>query len=348
MLRRFDGVSVDGIIGASGTELIDIALMCERLGYEPQKTRRFIKSLGFEQVRLLRRPQTVSDLAQAAVPPLLEALELEPDSLDAFIFVTQSQDYIVPAPTYCLQQPLGLSEEVLMLDLVQGCTGFVYGLFYAATLLSSGVCNKVLVCAGDTSGYDGRQKGQEANDLLFGDGLGAAVLSRRPDAAGLWFSLQSHGALHDVIIEPNGRSKYKRSLDYDQGHIEDTGTFIDGPRLADYVLNSGKADVLRLLERAGLKSSDISYCIAHQANKTLLKALAGLCALTPEQMPFLAAHTGNTSSASIPLSLSESSQSLSKLKEAPALLCSFGVGMAVASALVDLRRTQILPALYLD
>ena len=106
-------------------------------------------------------------------------------------------------------------------------------------------------------------------------------------------------------------------------------------------------DIRRLIDYAQIDFNDLSYLIMHQANKSLLSALAKTMDLDNNKVPFLAADTGNTSSASIALALSENKDSLTELTVKPALLCGFGVGMSIASVITDMSSTKIYSPVYL-
>ncbi len=350
MLHTFHKVRVEAIIGASGSESIDVAQICQSF-MEEKKARRLVQNLGFKHVRQLAYPKTTADLCGQATLRLFEQQSIDPSSIDGFIFVTQNPDYMVPANTYVWQPKLGLSAETLMLDIIQGCSGYVYGLFYAAVLIESGLCRRVLLCAGDTS-CDARNVAkmqQPANVALFGDGGSATLLCRSATDMPSYFSIQNNGELSDVIKGDKYSSKRFRAVERDeQGEPpKPQGTKINGVELASYAMDTVKGDIERLLQYAGFSYADIAYIIAHQANKNLLKSMSMGLSIAPSLLPFLAENTGNTSSASIPLALSENHASLPLLRQRPALLCGFGVGMSVASALIDLKQTVILDPVFL-
>lgn len=350
MLTTFNNIKLEGIIGAAGAEVIDITKACSRY-MEEKKALRLVKSLGFQHVRQTAYPNTTADLCGKAAQTLLKNLNISPCEIDAFIFVTQSPDYLVPANTYIWQTKLGLSQECLMLDICQGCSGFIYGMFYASTLISANLCNRVLLCAGDTSCIvrDMAKMAQPANAALFGDGGCAALICKDENTKNSYYSIQSNGELAHVIIGDKYSAKRFRSLERDANDNPPApkGTQINGVELSTYAMVNVQNDIRRLIDYAQIDFNDLSYLIMHQANKSLLSALAKTMDLDNNKVPFLAADTGNTSSASIALALSENKDSLTELTVKPALLCGFGVGMSIASVITDMSSTKIYSPVYL-
>ncbi len=352
MLRNFSNIKIEAVIGISGKSSINTVELCEKHGgMEHRKAQRLAKSVGFEELKVIYPPLTTSDACCAGAQVLLEKLKLDPKDIDALIFVTQTPDYLIPATSYGLQCRLGISSEAYLMDITQGCSGFVNGLFAASTLIAAGAAKKVLLCVGDViAGKLMRSQAdldQKANTALFGDGAGVALISAASDSPA-YFSIQNNGEDADTIISPYLGFRYRFSNNFDPEKVKNLhGASIDGSKLADYMLRVVKEDLSRLCSYAGMTYNDLSYCIAHQANKTLMSALADVSGMADDFMPFLAAKTGNTSSASIPLALSENQQILPKLRERQAVLCGFGVGLSVASALVDLSQTVILDPVYI-
>lgn len=347
----FANVQVSAVIGVAGLKQIDTLTFCEDiLGQDNKQARRFIKSVGFEKTRVMPEGVTACDGMTEGARSLLTQMQLEPEAIDGLITVTQTPDTLVPAIGYILQERLSLKSDCLIFDLTQGCPGFVLGLFQAAQLVSAGICSKVLLCCGDVSRSmrlkRAREQVQPASLGLFGDGVGVALISRA-DKGTLHFAIDNDGKYHEVIKEAN--MGYRYLLSAEKPNIDEVlnGTYIDGTVLADYVLERVKSNVEHLLAKAGMSYEELSYCVAHQANRTLLNALAMVAKMPAGFMPFLAKDSGNASSASIPLALSECHESLPELRNKPALLSGFGVGMAVASVIADLRDTRLLSPLYL-
>lgn len=355
MLHVFNQSEIKAIVGITGKQIYDAAELCEKYAeLDHKKALRLIKSVGFKKVRYLPFATTTSDACVIGAQKIFKDLNVDPKSIDGLIMVTQCPDYLVPATSYTMQQRLGLNSETLLLDLTQGCTGFVYGLMVANSLIETQVCSNILVCVGDVSQsinlHNGMFLDQKSNLSVFADGAGVALISRNQKAnKSSYFSIENNGELNQAICNANLGFRYLLSDKFDLKDASKllAGTKIDGAILADYILKVVTKDLARLLDFANLKYEDLSYCIAHQANKTLMNALASVANMPDGFQPFLAENTGNTSSASIPLALSENKDLLPKIREKNTILTGFGVGMCVGSAIVDLTETTILDAIYL-
>ena len=108
---------------------------------------------------------------------LMEKLNWEPSSIDALILITQTPDYAVPATACVLQHRLGLSEDCIAFDVNLGCSAYVYGVWLAATMISTQNLNRVLLLVGDTSNF-GINQNDSATAMIFGDGGTATALEK--------------------------------------------------------------------------------------------------------------------------------------------------------------------------
>ena len=110
-----------------------------------------IKATGIQQVRIADKDITAADMCQYAAEHLINREEVDKFDIDGLVFVSQTPDYILPATSISLQNRLGLSKDTVCIDIHYGCSGFIYGLFQAASWVSCKACKKVLVLCGDTT-----------------------------------------------------------------------------------------------------------------------------------------------------------------------------------------------------
>lgn len=363
MLHEFRHVAVRSLIGLTGANKRKVEDIGREVGISDRQIRRSIRVMGFRELRSLPKSLTMTELFVRSAKKILASQNKSVDDVDGLIVVMQLPDYQIPATGYVVQSKLELPSDTIIYDLISGCSGYVNGLFLGSSLIESGICKNVLLCAGEfclTGGApeptavsdqpsvtlkDARSERQTGNSLIFGDGASVTLLSRSSQEIRSVFAIRNHGEL------------YESDIDYDVGYAryripEKTkknlrGTHIDGATVADFAMSKVKDDLNGILAHAKLETKDVAYLIAQQANVTLLNGMASMMGMGNSWAPFLAAETGNTASASIPLGISENISSLADLKKKPALLCGFGVGLSAASALVDMRETEILPVLYL-
>lgn len=344
MLHGFEHVKIECIAGVTGSKSLDVLTESLKCNIPEKKAKRFISSIGFSQIKVVQKPKTVGDMCIEGAKKCMVASNTSPNEIDALIFISQSHDYIVPATSYTMQNRLGLNNNIIMLDLVQGCSGFVYGLFYASTLIESKICRKVLVCCGDLALRDlDCFVSQKSNNFVFADGAGVALLSFDDKKTSSSYLIKSYGEKSDVVMNQKSGFRYYRSLT--PSTMDDFK--INGVELASFEVNEGVACVKEHLSSVHLSFDDLSYLIIHQCNRAVINSFALSIDIDLKKVPFLAENTGNTSSASIPLGITENIKNLPKLRTNKTLLLGIGVGLSIASGVVDLSETLVLPTVYL-
>lgn len=310
------------------------------------KAKKIIKSLGFKNLRYTDTDITTADLCIACANNIFSHNIINREDVDALIFITQTPDSLFPATSFFIQKELQLSKNIFLYDLTLGCSGYVYGLLFANQLIASGTAKNVLLCCGDTSRTTKNEYNQPANTLLFGDAGSCTLVQHENNNEKSYFSCYSNGDLRN-IINNDAFSFRKFRKDPNINLANYFSCQINGLELANFTMNETKNEIIDIVHNANLSFEDISYCIAHQANKNLLKSLALSLGQTTEFIPFLSENTGNTSSASIPIGLVENKNNLPKLKEKPTILSGFGVGLSVVNAIVNLKDTQLLDPIYM-
>jgi len=301
-----------------------------------QERSMFIKNVGIEQRRVAPFHITASDLCYHSALKLLEELNWEKESIDALIFVTQSPDYFIPASSIILQHRLGLSKNTIAFDINLGCSGYVYGLYVLGSLLQSGQIKRGILLAGDKSTISVCFK-DKSTYPLFGDAGSATALSYDESASPIYFHLQSDGSGEDAIKIPHGGSRYHIQPDtFDEVEIEPGITRskrhlqLLGADIFNFALREVSPNVDKLLAFSGTDKESIDYFVLHQANFFMNESVRKKMKIPAEKVPYSIQKFGNTSSASIPLTmvtnLREQLISPKKL-----LLSGFGVGFSWAS-----------------
>ncbi len=287
--------------------------------------------------------ETAFDLACRACDVLFSSNPGARDSIDAVIFCTESGDYIMPPNSCLLHKYLDLPDNVLAFDFNLACSGYVYGLTLAGSLISSGVSSNVLLVNADTySKYI--HKNDRASRVLFGDA--AAVTLLRPST--------SPSRIVDVLCSTSGKNFAKfiipaggcRTPKSDQTSIpvEDksgnTRTLeqiqMDGLGILTFVNTKVPEQIRAVLKRNSLTLDDIDLFVFHQASKPALDSLNRLLRIPAGKSYSNLSEVGNTVSASIPLALKNAMSEGLIQRGSRVLLSGFGVGLSWATAIVDL------------
>lgn len=290
----------------------------------------FIASTGVKQ-RRMDVNLTTSDLGIPAAEQLIADLGWDKKSIGALIFVSQTADYILPATACILQDKLGLSRECYATDISLGCSGWVYGLSMVASLVSNGhgdTLRRALLIAGDSKG---RVNGDEP---LFGAAATVTALEYEEGAEGFQFHFGTDGSGYEAIIIPDGGArngvteKSFEKYEFDGVRYHPLSVRMDGMEVFTFGFTTAPKSVKRLAEHFGFDYQGADYLIFHQANKMMNDKIIKKLKVEPERSPMSIQDFGNTSSASIPLTIVSQLKGKIENKETRFICCGFGVGLS--------------------
>jgi 3-oxoacyl-[acyl-carrier-protein] synthase-3 len=217
------------------------------------------------------------------------------------------------------------------MDVIAGCSGFVYALATASQFVDSGAIGTALVVGSETlsriSDYTDR-----GTCILFGDGAGAVVL-RRGEAGVRAFSLGADGGRSRLLMTPAGGSRFpanSRTVAERRHYI-----VMEGREVFKGAVTAMAASSLEAIERSGLTPDDIDLVVPHQANQRIIEATARRLKFPMSNVVMNIARYGNTSAASIPIAIAEAWEQGQIQPGQRLLLTAFGAGLAWGSAVVD-------------
>jgi 3-oxoacyl-[acyl-carrier-protein] synthase-3 len=319
----------------------DVALF----GGNRAQIERLKKTIGLSRRRVVEDGTTAADLCERAARHLLAEEQAGGSGpVDALICVTQTPDYSQPCNAAVLHGRLQLPSACAALDVNLGCSGYVYGLWLAHSLIASGGCRRVLLLAGDTISRLVHEK-DRSTAALFGDGGSATMVEAVAGAPESIFSLGTDGTGYDKLIVPAGGARRPPSAATREAVEDGAGNtrapenlFMDGAEIFNFSITQEPRAVRELLDYAGLDLSEIDFFVFHQANRYILSNIAKRLKIDPAKVPMeTVGRFGNQSSASIPCALaSELGPTLREQKTRRVVLSGFGVGLSWASAVVSL------------
>lgn len=292
--------------------------------YSPED---FVEATGVKE-RRTSPILTTSDLAYEAAEKLITDLGWEKAEIEALIFVSQTADYIFPATACILQDRLGLSKECYATDVALGCSGWVYGLSHITSLMTNGNIKKAILLCGDA-----KTRIHAPMDPLFGYAGTATAFEYKEGAEGFRCHFGTDGSGYDAIITPDGGSRNQFSMKSFETEIIDGKpmnrlmTRMKGMDVFSFGITTPPRSVKKLAEHYGFDYLDYDYFVFHQANMKMNNQIIKKLKLNPAKVPSSMYHFGNTSSASIPLTI------VTELKgkcQAPTkfICCGFGVGLS--------------------
>lgn len=313
---------------------------------------RLKKATGLAERYLVEPGTTAVDLAEAATHRLTQVDGFSLDQLDAMLFVTQTPDHFQPSNAAVLHGRLGLPKSVAAFDVNLGCSGWVYALWQAASLIAASSLQRVLILAGDTLSrqIDARDR---ATAPLFGDAATATLVEAKPDAV-LHIALGTDGSGAQAITVPAGAMREPASdltaqamQDADGNWRSPQNLFLDGPEVFQFTLREVPKAINELLDAAKLTTEAIDYFFLHQANGFILSNLARRLKVSLDRVPSQSlSRYGNLSSASIPSVICDTLADAPSRQAQRCLLCGYGVGLSWATALTDLSNTTCLPVAH--
>jgi len=281
--------------------------------------------------------ETALDLADKACK------DFDLDGVDGLIFCTETPDHPIPSNACLLHGRLGLPNNVLALDINMGCSGFVYSLEVARSLIRSGTAKKILLATGDTYSRF-INSGDRATRVLFGDGAAVSVISQSNDDSGIIdLSLGSSGKHYDRFMVPAGGARQPLSK---ATAIESTdksynircaeNITMDGFGVLSFFNSTIPGEVRSLLHRNDLELNDINQFIFHQASRVALDSISRALKIPTSKMVNNMGNVGNLVSASVPVALKKAIDDGQVKPGNLIVLCGFGVGLSWATALVRL------------
>lgn len=294
----------------------------------------FIKNTGVEERRVAPEGVTTSDLCERSANALLQKLNWEAGSIDVLVFVSQSPDYFLPATAAILQNKLGMRKDTVAFDINLGCSGYIYGLYVVSNLLSSGACKRALLMAGDKSTLSTPYT-DKSTYPLFGDAGTVTALEHSKEAEPFFFNLFTDGSGYKAImIEDGGCRNHISERSFVSKKIEEgierapKHLVLDGIEVFNFALREAAPSMQKLLQDSSTPQNEIDYFILHQANRLINESVRKKSKIEPERVPYSIQKFGNTSSASVPLTLLFALKDQLEEKSLHLLLSGFGVGFS--------------------
>lgn len=292
-----------------------------------------------ERRHVIRGEDTTTSMGVKAAKIAIERAKIDKDEIDFIIFATLSPDYYFPGPGVLVQRDLGL-KTVGALDIRNQCSGFVYALSIADQYIKTGMYKNILIIGSElhSHGLDMTTRGRGVS-VIFGDGAGAAIISRETDLTKGILSTHLHSegqhAEELALIAPGMGKRWVTDIIHENDPNDESyfpymnGQFVFKNAVVRFteVINEG-------LQANQLEVADINMLIPHQANLRIAQFIQQKFRLTDDQVYNNIMKYGNTTAASIPIALTEAWEQ-GKIKEGDlVVLAAFGSGFTWGSAII--------------
>lgn len=274
-----------------------------------------------------------SDLALKASLLALEEAKLSPKDLDMILVATVSPDQSMPNTACILQHKLG-AKDCMALDISAACTGFVYGFAIADQFIRTGTYKNVLVVGAEVLHHFINYKDRETC-ILFGDGAGAAIVSRaKEEQSSQVYSSHLHadGAISDLFVLPAGGSALpfsQRVLDEELQYVK-----MKGREIFKHAVRTMSNSCEEALQANKMKPEEISWIIPHQANLRIIEAVAKHFGIPMDKVVVEIEDMGNTSAATVIVAMDRAIRNGRIQRGQNILLTAFGAGITSGSLLM--------------
>ncbi len=317
--------------------------------YGPGEAEQVMAATGIERRHIATPDIAVSDLCFKAAEKLIEKLGWEKESIDLIGLATQNPDYVNHPTSFVVHERLGLPESTMCIDFFHGCPAWVVSLSSVMAMIANGSIKRAILLDGDTVSKNQRKLDRESRPL-FGDAGTATALEYCEGAPATFFNIGTKSEDGMAIANPRGGYRnphtletLKRKLDQIEGlYLDQENTsHMDSMDVFSFAITKVPKAIKKLCAEYEINMEDIDQLVLHQANKMIDETIAKRMKVQMEKVPLSLKNYGNTTSASIPLTMVSESAELYKQGKKRTIVCGFGTGLAWGAAYFETNNLVI-------
>lgn len=346
MRMKFSNLKISGLLLVLPEHEQKFLDDMKKFDFPESRSLKLMKVMGYNKHRLVSNNDCSSDLVIHGFRYLFDSLMIIPESIDAMVVVTQSPDFIMPPTSSVIQGELGLKQDMLCLDINQGCAGFIVGLIQAFSLLNQESINRVALVNVDV--LSRKVNRQDRNSFpLIGDAASIAIIDKEVGEE-IWANLKMDGVRREALMIPAGGMRIPSSPE--TAEVRDAGDNnfrsldnlkMDGSAVFNFVQTEVPPLIADLMDFSGKSDADIRAYAFHQPNKFMLEKLADKLGVEYKKVPMdVVERFGNSSGATIPTVLATNLKDQLLSERSLYCLAGFGVGLTWASMLISLGPLQ--------
>jgi 3-oxoacyl-[acyl-carrier-protein] synthase-3 len=323
MNDKINNVYIKSILSLVPSTKFDI----KKKNKQNERLARVCRVTGVKESYKSKKNQTTVNLFCEAAEKIIDKNRLSKSKINLLICVTQTPDYLMPSCSNIVHQKINLNSQCAAFDINLGCSGYVYGLWVAMNLMKKFKNNEnALLLAGDTISKTIAKTDIE-NKLLFGDGVSATLLGIKKNQTTYFEIGSANEGCNKLFINNSGLKKIGNKI---------PTFYMDGKEVFHFALKNVPMMIINLLKK--IKNNNVNFYVFHQANFFMLEKIFELLNIKKNQRIYSIQNYGNTSSASIPISI------CSKLKNQKKniIMAGFGSGFSFAACFLNLSNCNIL------
>ncbi len=352
MKLQFQGARIHGVQLVLPANEVAFDSEVDAYNFTPQQSAKLKTVMGYDRRRVITGSVTSSDLVVAGFEELLRDGLLDLNSLDALIVVTQTPDYLIPGTSYVIHGRLGMRQDMLCLDLNQGCAGFVVGLYTACSLLGQPNISRVALVNVDILSKL-VAPGDRNSRPIIGDAAAITVVEADTQNGPIHCNLKVDGSGWDTLMVPAGGMKIRPSLETAMPVNDANGNaraldnlLMKGDAVFNFVMQKVPPMIQSLLHESGTDIAQVDGFLFHQPNPFMLKKLAGKLGVPLDKMPIdLVQRFGNSSGVSIPAVLCSNYNKNYFGQRRLMCMAGFGVGLTWGSLLMPMQDLSFINVL---
>lgn len=304
---------------------------------------------GIRERRVAPPGVVCSDYCVVAANKLLEALNWDRSSVDVIVYVPLARDYNEPNTANILQHRIGLSTECVALDMPMACSGYIYGLATISSLMQTGNLRRGLLFVGDTQS----KMISRLDKTLWpinGDSASVTALEFDSNAGSMSFILRSDGEDYQALIAPaSGVREYPTAQSFINEKVSDgiirsrNHIQMDGMAVFNFAIRQPFTTIMDLCRKESINITDIDYLLLHQANKMIDEKIRKKLKLPEDKVPYSLDEYGNSSSGTIPMTMSARLREPLESRKLNLVMCGFGAGLSWGALHVITDKIKVLP-----
>ena len=292
---------------------------------------RLLEKTGIKKIWKSSKNETSLDMGYKSALKLKKKINLK--KLDGLIFVSQTSDYFLPSSSCILQNKLGLKKDIFSFDVNLGCSGFVYALSIATSMINSNLAKNILIICSDTYSKFIEKENLSCKSI-FSDGASSIVVSKSTKKliGKFDFGTDGSGAQDLIVKSGGGRTNFISS--------KKPTISMDGAKVFNFTINTVPKSFNKTLKLNKLKKDIVKKVFFHQASKFVLDNLNKSLNLKPSQIFSNLKNLGNTTSSTIPFAIKDADQKNYIKKNDIIFLSGFGVGLSWSSCVLKWEKLK--------
>ena len=346
MLTQFKRKKISAVYSVLPSHEVDFMDEVGNYSFTEAQMKKLKKVMGFGTRRVAQEGETVGDYAVYGIEQMLHDGIFKESEIGAIIVTTTSPDHFIPPISNIVQGKFDFDEDVVCIDISQGCCGYIVGLTYSFMTLEAMCDKKVLLISGDVLTFRVSTR-DRASRPITGDAVSISVIENTVDDNQIWCSLKNDGKDAFAVYIPAGGSRMPITPEITEEKPDEFGNWrgqqhlvMQGDLVFNIIINKTPVMMEELLSKSGDKMDDIDYFVCHQSSSFTLKKLAQRLEVS-EQRLFndIVPKYGNSSSATIPVTMCEHNEKMfADGLTKKIMFAAFGTGMSLGAVLMNMTK----------